>query len=113
MGSGNPSLLLNQTADGKITGTYSGPNLGDLIWPGWIKADGHLSTSEFDIQGNKSASTMEKQKETNEWQGLRLERDGRRTFKVSKKVKIKTFPKTQMGFCFKIRNHLCFGNTLK
>jgi hypothetical protein len=51
MGSGNPSFVLNQTADGKITGTYSG-QLGESDLTGMIKADDTFQI-EFDIQGNK------------------------------------------------------------
>jgi len=51
MGSGNPSFVLKQVADGKITGTYSG-QLGETDLTGMIKADDTFHI-EFDIQGNK------------------------------------------------------------
>ncbi|WP_075351939.1 hypothetical protein [Algoriphagus marinus] len=51
MGSGNPTFVLKQTADGKITGTYTG-QLGDSELTGMIKADDTFHI-EFDIQGNK------------------------------------------------------------
>jgi hypothetical protein len=51
MGSGNPSFVLKQAADGKITGTYSG-QLGETDLTGMIKADDTFHI-EFDIQGNK------------------------------------------------------------
>lgn len=51
MGNGNPSFVLKQAADGKITGTYSG-QLGETDLIGLIKADDTFHI-EFDIQGNK------------------------------------------------------------
>jgi hypothetical protein len=51
MGSGNPTFVLKQAADGKITGTYTG-QLGDSELTGMIKADDTFHI-EFDIQGNK------------------------------------------------------------
>jgi hypothetical protein len=51
MGSGNPSFVLKQATDGKITGTYSG-QLGENDLTGMIKADDTFHI-EFDIQGNK------------------------------------------------------------
>ena len=51
MGSGNPTFVLKQAADGKITGTYTG-QLGDSELTGMIKSDDTFHI-EFDIQGNK------------------------------------------------------------
>ena len=51
MGSGNPTFVLKQAADGKITGTYTG-QLGDSELTGLIKTDDSFHI-EFDIQGNK------------------------------------------------------------
>jgi hypothetical protein len=51
MGNGNPSFVLQQATDGKITGTYSG-QLGEADLTGMIKADDTFHI-EFDVQGNK------------------------------------------------------------
>jgi hypothetical protein len=51
MGSGNPTFVLKQAPDGKITGTYTG-QLGESNLTGLIKADDTFHI-EFDVQGNK------------------------------------------------------------
>lgn len=49
MGSGSPTFVLQQDAEGKITGTYAG-QLGETQLTGWIKDN--VFHIEFSVQDN-------------------------------------------------------------